>query len=219
MYQPAHGKFKVADPAKLLSQLAARMPATLVSLGPDGFWTSMLPLLFYPDLDEAGLLRGHLARANGHWRALAQDGRAVAIFNGPDAYVSPLLYEEKRLTGKVVPTWNYATVVVHGSVTTHPEPEWLLAHVRRLVDRHEALRDDPWSIDDAPAGYPETQVKAIVGLEFAINRIEAKRKLSQNRSAADFEGVLSAMRAGSSREAEVAAEMELTTRPPDATRS
>jgi transcriptional regulator len=229
MYQPAHGKFKVEDPRELLSAVSAQFPATLVSLGGDGYWTSMLPMLFYPDEPGAGVLHGHLARGNPHWRELERDGRAVAIFNGAEAYVSPAWYEEKRLTGKVVPTWNYSTVVVHGSITTHPEPDWLLAHVRRLVDRHEAGQAAPWSLDDVPDGYAETQVRAIVGLEFRITSIEAKRKLNQNRSAADVDGVIAALRGGTDRQAAVAADMEAATmeaaadgptrRRPDATRN
>ncbi len=139
---------------------------------------------------------------------------SLAIFNGPDAYVSPAWYEEKQRTGKVVPTWNYVTVLAHGSITVHREPEWLLAHVRQLTDRHEAGRPDPWSIDDTPEGYVETQVKAIVGLELRISRLEAKRKLTQNRSAADFEGTMAGLSTGSPREAAVADEMGRET-PPD----
>ena len=116
-------------------------------------------------------------------------------------------YEEKRLTGKVVPTWNYVTVQAHGTLTLHPEPEWLLPHVRRLVERHEARRPEPWSIDDAPDGYVETQVRAIVGLELRIDRLEAKRKLSQNRSAGDIAGAIEGLDAGSPEERDVAAAM------------
>jgi transcriptional regulator len=204
MYQPAHGRFTVPDPAELLAELCAYVAATLVSLGSEGFRTSILPMLFYPEEGENGFLRGHLARANPHWRALADDGRVVAIFNGADAYISPAWYEEKRLTGKVVPTWNYATVVVHGAVVTHQEAEWLLPHVRALVERQEASRTEPWSIDDAPPGYIETNARAIVGLELRIERIEAKRKLSQNRSAADVAGAIEGLSEGSADERAVA---------------
>ena len=210
MYQPSHGRFAVADPADLLADLAARIPATLVTLGADGLRASILPMLFDrgdPDDGEHGTLRGHLARPNPQWRDLVPGVEAVAIFTGPDAYVSPAWYEEKRLTGKVVPTWNYTTVLAHGTLTLRPEPDWLLAHVRRLVDRHEAGRPDPWSLDDVPAGYAETQVRAIVGLELRISRLEAKRKLSQNRSAADFDGVVAALSEGSPRERAVAGDM------------
>lgn len=207
MYQPAHGRFVVADSDGLLAELAAVVPATLVTVGPEGFRTSILPMLFYPDKADGGMLRGHLARGNPHWREISPETDALAIFNGPDAYISPAWYEEKQLTGKVVPTWNYTTVMVHGRITLRPEPEWLLAHVRRLVERHEAGRPVPWSIDDAPDGYVETQVRAIVGLEFRIWRIDAKRKLSQNRSAADIEGVIEGLSEGSPLEQVLAADM------------
>jgi transcriptional regulator len=208
MYQPAHGRFAVADPAGLLAELTRQVPATLVTIGAEGLRASILPMLFDRDDGEHGTLRGHLARPNPQWRDAGSDLEALAIFDGPDAYVSPALYEEKRLTGKVVPTWNYVTVLAHGSLVARPEPEWLLAHVRRLVERHEAGRTDPWSIDDPPEGYVQTMVKAIVGLELRITRLEAKRKLSQNRSAADIEGVIAGMAGGTPRDRAVAAEMD-----------
>jgi transcriptional regulator len=209
MYQPAHGRFSVADPAALLAELSAVVPATLVTAGPDGMRTTILPMLFEPADGEHGMLRGHLARGNPHWREIADDGstEAIAIFNGPDAYISPAWYEEKRRTGKVVPTWNYTTVVVHGRLTTQHDPAWLVPHVRRLVERHEAGRPDAWSLDDAPPDYVAIQAKAIVGLELRIERIDAKRKLTQNRSQDDFDGVVAALSEGSPREQAVADEM------------
>ena len=206
VYQPRHGRFE-ADPAALLTELAARVPATLVTLGSDGLRASILPMLFDADDGPHGTLRGHLARANSQWRDFDPDVEALAIFDGPDAYVTPTWYEEKRRTGKVVPTWNYTTVQARGSLVLRYEPEWLVAHVRRLVDRHELSRGAPWSVDDAPAGYVETQARAIVGLELRVTRLEAKRKLSQNRSAADFAGVLEGLEAGSPPERAVASEM------------
>ena len=150
MYQPAHGKFEVEDPAALLAELCARVPATLVTHGADGFRASILPMLFDRDDGPHGMLRGHLARGNPHWREIEASieaggdgaGEALAIFDGPDAYVSPALYEEKRLTGKVVPTWNYVTVQAHGTITTIHDVDWLIPHVGRLVARHEAGRPD-----------------------------------------------------------------------------
>ena len=207
MYQPAHRRFEVADPAALLAELTRQVPATLVTLSGDGLRASILPMLFDPDDGYHGILRGHLARPNPQWRDAGSPVEALAIFDGPDAYVSPALYEEKRLTGKVVPTWNYVTILAHGTLVARPEPEWLLPHVRRLVERHEAGRRDPWSIDDAPDGYVETMVRAIIGLELHITRLEAKRKLSQNRSAADIEGVIAGLTGGSPRDKAVADEM------------
>jgi len=214
MYQPAHGRFTVADPAALLGELSAVVPATLVTSGPAGMRATILPMLFDAADGEHGTLRGHVARGNPHWREIADDGttETIAIFNGPDAYISPAWYEEKRLTGKVVPTWNYTTVVAHGRLILHHEPEWLLPHVRRLVERHEAARTEPWSVDDAPADFVTLQAKAIVGLELRLERIDAKRKLTQNRSEADFDGVVEALSGGSPREQAVAAEMRRETR-------
>jgi len=211
VYQPAHRRFEVADPAALLSELVERVPAALVTLAGDGLHASILPMLFDPTDGPDGTLRGHLARPNPQWRDIDPDVEALAIFDGPDAYVSPAFYEEKRRTGKVVPTWNYVTVLAHGTITLHPEPEWLLPHVRRLVERHEAARAAPWSLDDAPLDYVETQVRAIVGLELRISRLEAKRKLTQNRSEADFAGTIAGLGSGTPREQAVAAEMRRET--------
>jgi transcriptional regulator len=205
MYQPGHRRFDVEDPLALLAELTAVVPATLVSHGPGGFRTSILPMLFDPEDGPHGTLRGHLARGNPHWREMeegsgsggAAGSEVLAIFDGPQAYVSPAWYEEKRLTGKVVPTWNYLTVQAHGTVTLRHDPEWLIPHVARLVDRHEASRAEPWALADAPEDYIATQARAIVGLELRINRLEAKAKLSQNRSEADIDGAISGLASGS----------------------
>jgi transcriptional regulator len=215
MYQPAHGKFEVEDPGALLAELCARVPATLVTYGPDGFRASILPMLFDRDDGPQGMLRGHLARGNPQWREIEASisaggdgaGQALAIFDGPDVYVSPALYEEKRLTGQVVPTWNYVTAQAHGTIWTIHDPDWLIPHVGRLVARHEAGRPDPWALTDAPEDYVRTQARAIVGLELRIARVEAKAKLSQNRSAADIEGAIEGLSVGTPRERAVAEAM------------
>ena len=218
MYQPAHGKFEVDDPARLLAELCTRVPATLVTHGPDGFRASILPMLFDRDDGPHGILRGHLARGNPQWREIEASitargdraGEALAIFDGPDAYVSPAFYEEKRLTGKVVPTWNYVTIQAHGEITTIHDVDWLIPHVGRLVARHEAGRADPWALTDAPEDYVRTQARAIVGLELRIARLEAKAKLSQNRSAPDIDGTIDGLRTGTPLERAVAEEMRRT---------
>ena len=212
LYQPGHGKFEVENPEARLAELCAVVPATLVTHGPDGFRASILPMLFDPGDGPLGTLRGHLARGNPQWRDIEASiaaggdgaGEALAIFDGPDAYVSPAWYEEKRLTGKVVPTWNYVTVQAHGTITTIHDPDWLLPHVGRLVERHEAGRPHPWALSDAPADYVAGQARAIVGLELRITRLEAKAKLSQNRSDADVDGTIEGLEAGTPREQAVA---------------
>ena len=208
MYQPGHHRFQVEDPAALLTELCAVVPATLVTHGPDGFRASILPMLFDPADGPSGTLRGHLARGNPQWREIGEGSEALAIFDGPDAYISPAWYEEKRLTGKVVPTWNYVTIQAHGTVTLRHEPEWLIPHVGRLVARHEANRPEPWALSDAPADYVATQARAIVGLELRITRLEAKAKLSQNRSDADVHGAIDGLASGTPGEQAVADAMQ-----------
>ena len=207
MYQPAHDRFRVDDPGHYLTDLAATVPATLVTLSSHGLVASILPMVFHPAEGSSGVLRGHLARGNPQWRDIAADVDALAIFDGPDSYITPTFYETKRRTGKDVPTWNYTTVHVRGPLTLNHDPDWLLAHLRVLVDRQEAGRPDPWSVDDPPAGYIEARVKAIVGLELRITGIDAKRKLSQNRIAADFQSVIAGLSTGTPREQAVAAAM------------
>ncbi len=198
----------VEDPVALLLRLCATLPATLVTTTADGgLRTSILPMLFEPEAGEHGILRGHLARPNDQWRDARPRAEAIAIFNGPDAYVSPTWYEEKRRTGRVVPTWNYTTVVAHGVLIAHDDVEWLLPHVSGLVDAHEHSRPDPWSVDDAPHGYIAGQAKGIVGLELVIGRLDAKRKLTQNRSAEDIKGTIEGLAAGTAREGDVADDM------------
>jgi transcriptional regulator len=208
MYQPGHGKFVVENPADVLGQLCATMPATLVTLSADGgLRTSILPMLFDPEAGHNGVLRGHLARPNAQWGDARPGVEAIAILNGPDAYVTPSWYEEKLRSGRVVPTWNYTTVVAHGELIAHDDVEWLLAHVRALVDRHELPHPDPWSVDDAPASYIRGQAKGIVGVELVIERIDAKAKLTQNRSEADIRGAINGLSKGSPRERAVADDM------------
>lgn len=205
LYQPAHRKFEVGDPAALLAELCRAEPANLVTHTADGFRATILPMLFDSEDGPYGTLRGHMARGNPQWRDVGEDTLGLAIFDGPDAYISPTWYPEKRFSGKVVPTWNYVTVHAQGLLTLRHEPEWLMEHVRRLVDRHEQVRSDPWSLDDAPPDYLESQVRAIVGLELRIDRLEAKRKLGQNRSDADIEGTIAGLSSGAPEEQAVAA--------------
>ena len=183
MYLPRH--FEQNDPAALAALMREHPLAHLVSLQPDGLTADPLPLEFDAD---ARVLRGHVARANPLWRAA--DGRAVlAIFGGPEAYVSPGWYASKAATHKVVPTWNYALVHAHGTLRAVDDAPWLRALVGRLTDRHEAARAEPWSVDDAPSDYVAQMLRAIVGIEIAVERLVGKWKLSQNRSAADRQGV------------------------------
>ena len=207
MYQPGHGRFADPDPVASLGELAATVPAALVTLSGGRLTATILPLLFDPADGPLGTLRGHLARANPQWRDGPSGVEALAIFDGPDAYVSPRLYAATRRSGRHVPTWNYTTVQAAGALVVRDDPAWLIEIVRRLTDRHEARWPDGWSVDDAPPDYIESELRAIVGIELRISRLEGKRKLSQNRAPADVDGVIAGLDAGAPREQAVASEM------------
>jgi transcriptional regulator len=142
-----------------------------------------------------GTLYGHVAKANPHWRGLAAAGVARAIFPGPEAYVSPSLYASKREHGRVVPTWNYVAVHAIGAVEVVEDAARLHALVSRLTDRHEGPRAAPWAVTDAPEAFVAGQLKGIVGVVLRIEALIGKRKLSQNRSEADREGVVAGLAA------------------------
>ncbi|HEY5718839.1 MAG TPA: FMN-binding negative transcriptional regulator [Gammaproteobacteria bacterium] len=187
MYNPSH--FRQQDPAELHALLRAHPLATLVVQGGDGLEASQVPLLFDPAAGAHGTLRGHLARANPLWRAAVGGCPALALFHGPQGYVSPGWYPTKREDPRVVPTWNYAVVHAHGTLRAIDDPAWLRGVVTALTATHEASRAEPWQVSDAPADYLERQLRAIVGIELALTRLEGKWKLSQNRAEADRAGV------------------------------
>jgi transcriptional regulator len=182
MYVPAHFR---EDRVEVLHDAMRRIGlATLVTKNADGVEANHLPLLL-----EDGMLRGHFARANPVWKSLHHDAEALAIFLGPHAYVSPSWYPSKAQTGQAVPTWNYITVHARGRLTLKDDPAWLRAHVGALSATHEAASIAPWSVADAPVDYIDGLLRAIVGFEISLTRLEGKWKLSQNRSAADIEAV------------------------------
>lgn len=192
MYTPP--AFRDDDPASIVAAIEAAGLATLVTMTGEGLVATPLPLTLVRDEGPLGTLYGHVARANPQWR-LPAAGEALAIFAGPDAYVSPAWYAAKAEHGKVVPTWNYAAVHAYGTPEFFADPDRLRAVVARLTDRHEAGRADPWSVDDAPETFVRAQLRGIVGLRLPIARVEGKRKFSQNRSAADRAGVVRGLRA------------------------
>jgi len=190
VYVPAHF---AADEASVHALLHRARAADLITATEDGLVATMLPVLHEPAVGEHGALLGHVARNNDQWRKPAL-GEALVIVRGPDAYVSPAWYATKAEPGRVVPTWNYLTVHVHGRLVVHDDPVWLRDLVTRLTELHEAGRPQAWSVDDAPAGFITGQLRAIVGIEIVISRIEAKAKFSQNRPA-DVDGVISGLTA------------------------
>jgi transcriptional regulator len=205
MYRPT--AFDVVDISTLHDAIDVGGPAHLVSLTAEGLTGSVVPLLIDRDRGPNGTLVGHLARANRHWRDAVANTESMAIFAGPDAYISPSWYATKRETGKVVPTWNYEVIHAYGTLVVHDDPVWLEQLVRRLTEHHEAGRPGPWSVDDAPADFIGAQLRAIVGIELPITRLEGKRKLSQNRSAADIAGVINGLSKGTATQQAIGSRM------------
>ena len=187
MYTPR--AFALDDLPEIQQLIQHTRLAQLVTVGEQGLQASHLPLLLNPDEGAHGTLYGHLAKANPQWRDLQNGSQALVIFAGADAYVSPGFYPSKAEHGKVVPTWNYVAVHAYGHAETFSDGGRLLDIVSTLTDRHEAGRAQPWSVADAPADYIDGMLKAIVGFAIPIDRLEGKRKLSQNRSPADRAGV------------------------------
>ncbi|MFG0412425.1 FMN-binding negative transcriptional regulator [Pseudomonas sp. zjy_8] len=163
--------------------------AVLVSQGEQGLLATHLPVLVDTAEGDFGTVYAHLARANRQWQDLQHGGEALLVFPGADAYVSPGFYPSKAENPKVVPTWNYLAVHAYGPAEVIHEAEPLLAIVSRLTDRHEQGRSEPWKVTDAPADYIEGMLRAIVGIRLPIARLQGARKLSQNRSRHDIDGV------------------------------
>jgi len=207
MYQPPH--FAQRDQAALQALMLEHPLAVLVWL-PGGMPTAdHIPLEF----DAHTLtLRGHVARANPLWREA--DGQPVlAVFTGPQAYVSPSWYPSKAATHKVVPTWNYTVVHAHGVLRAVDDAPWLHALVSRLTAHHERPQAQPWAVSDAPDDYVQQMLRAIVGIEIAVTELIGKWKLSQNRSAADRAGVVAALQAGSAEARATAARVQGASEP------
>jgi len=192
MYVPAH--FEETRLGVLLQLIREHALAALVTLGPAGLNANHLPLEFDPEPSPLGTLRGHVARGNPVWRDFSRDVEALAIFQGPQAYISPAWYQTKRETGKVVPTYNYIVVHASGPMRIIEDRAWLRGLVERLTDRYEAERPQPWKVSDAPADFVEQMLGAIVGIEIPLTRLVGKWKVSQNRPAVDRAGVVTALR-------------------------
>jgi transcriptional regulator len=188
MYIPRKFVLSEADADAALSRAGF---AHLVTAGVDGLQVTPLPLL-YERAHHA--LVGHLARANPHWRSAGGDTESVAIFSGPQAYISPNHYATKAETGKVVPTWNYEVLSVYGRIIVHDDVDWLRSHVGALTENHERGLPVPWQVADAPETFIEGQLKAIVGLELRIDRVEGKAKMSQNQPERNREGVIDGLK-------------------------
>jgi len=192
MYRPV--SFAARD-EEARAFVAAGHAGDLVTAGAAGLDASLVPYVFAGDRGEHGSVLAHLSRQNDQWRDVAAAGGrdALLIVRGPDGYVSPGWYATKAEHGRVVPTWDYVVAQVHGRLVVHDDVAFVDDVVRRLTDRHESGRAASWSVDDAPERFVAAQLRSIVGVELVIARIELKLKLSQNRSAADIDGVVAGL--------------------------
>lgn len=168
--------------------------AALVTVSNRDIVIDHMPLLIVPGPPDNGVLQGHLPKANPLWRNFDGASDAVAIFQGPQAYITPSWYPSKQAHGKVVPTWNYVVVHAYGRPRTVDDADWLLRHLSCLTDEHESGRARPWKLSDAPADYTRRLVDRIVGFEMPIDKIAGKCKLSQNRPIDDRVGVAAGLR-------------------------
>lgn len=207
MYTPRH--FQQTRSSAIAGLVRAYPLATVVYAGADGLVANHLPM----ELEGEGVLQGHIARGN---ELASADGAAVlAVFQGADAYMSPNWYPSKQATHREVPTWNYEVVHVHGRLRIIDDGAWLLGLLHRLTERHEATEPTPWRVDEAPADHVEKLLKAIVGVEIVIERIEAKSKLSQNHPAANRAGAVEGLRRRALRADLALAERMAATEEPD----
>lgn len=192
MYNPRH--FEETRP-KILRNLIQQHPlATVVSLDNGELNANHVPLLFRESSSSFGLLQGHVARANPLLSDISQEHESLIIFQGPNAYITPSWYEEKPLSGKVVPTWNYLAVHVYGTIKSHDDPDWLRAHLKDLTAINESDFATPWQVEDAPEDYINRMMRGIVGIEITINRVVGKWKLSQNKSVSDQQNIIDGLR-------------------------
>lgn len=186
MYQPPHHR---EDRIEVQHQLITSSPfGLLISIGPDGLLANGVPFIFDAARGPFGTLQAHMAKANRQWKTL-NGQQVLVIFQGPQNYISPSYYETKRETGKVVPTWNYIMVQARGQALVHDDAQWLARQIEVLTNQHESSRERPWTVNDAPHDYMQSQLKGIVGIEIEITALEGKWKVSQNRPEADRRGV------------------------------
>ena len=201
MYRPAH--FAADEQDQLHAFIEAHPLGSLVVQTSAGLIANHLPMLWEPS-GTHGLLHGPIARANTLWRAVTAASPVLVLFGGASAYITPSWYPSKQATGQVVPTWNYSVVHAHGTIEFFDAPDRLLPLVTRLTNQHESRRADPWAVSDAPSDYIDTMLRAIVGFEIRVERLEGKFKASQNRDQADRQGVVRGLAAAGMTDADCA---------------
>jgi transcriptional regulator len=205
MYEPPH--FREPDRATCHALIRARPLGLLISAGHLGLMANPIPFLLDPHAGEQGVLRCHVARANPQWKQFLTPVAALVIFQEHDHYIHPGWYETKRESGKVVPTWNYSMVQVHGNAKAIEDAQWLARQIRDLTGMMEGQYPEPWAVDDAPEPFIAAQIRGIVGIEITITDLRGKWKVSQNRNEADRKGVIEGLSNEGTPSAEAMAEL------------
>lgn len=193
MYQPPH--FRVEDRADMVALVRANPLGMLISGGAAGLQANPIPFLLQERDDGTLVLRAHLARPNPQWRALQDAPEALVVFQGASHYITPDWYASKREHGKVVPTWNYMIVQARGQAIVHDDPAFIRDQIEALTNQEEQGRAAPWAVSDAPEPFVMAQMRGIVGIEVPVAEMTGKYKLSQNRAAADHDGVVQGLAA------------------------
>ena len=188
MYQPKH--FKENDLDKIYDLMRAQPLATLVTLSADGIEGNHIPLVLDDAFAPYGTLQGHIPRANPLASNLVPDTEALAIFHGPNGYITPSWYPTKQQTGKVVPTWNYAVVHAYGHLEIIDDSRWVRMQIEKLTNEHESLFPAPWQVSDAPSDYIDRLIRSLVGIELKITKLLGKTKASQNQPTVNQAGVV-----------------------------
>jgi transcriptional regulator len=191
MYIPKH--YEETDVGVLHELILAHPLGAWVTHINGDFRVNHIPFLVDRSRGEHGILVGHVARNNNIHKLLAKSGNCVVIFQGSEGYITPSWYPSKHVHGKVVPTWNYAVVHVHGQPHVIEDRDWLLQHINQFTDTYEAGQVNPWKVSDAPCDFIERQISAIVGIEIKINKIVGKWKVSQNQRLPDKLGVINGL--------------------------
>ena len=199
MYTPKH--FEEPRVEVMHELMRARPLATLVTLSSGGLDANHIPLHLTDTPAPFGTLHGHVARANPLWSNFAAEVEVLAIFHGPDSYITPSWYATKHETGRVVPTWNYAVAHAYGKLRVIDDAAWIRAQLEALTAHNEAGFPQPWSVSDAPREYTEKLIETIVGIEIVITRLTGKWKVSQNQPAKNQAGVIAGLADSDQRDA------------------
>ena len=187
MYCPEH--FEQRSIQEMHALIRTYPLATLIMQTSQGIRVNHIPMRLSAEAEPHGVLSGHMPKSNSVWQEHDTDSPAIAVFHGPQAYITPSWYVSTKRHGKVVPTWNYTTVHAHGRVNVIQDRSWLMSHLEQLTDQMESSFEQPWSVSDAPKDYTDKLVEHLVGIEILIDRLEGKWKVSQNRPTEDRAGV------------------------------